>query len=315
MRVVTNLDEIPDAPDGRIVAIGNFDGVHLGHRRILSATVERAREAGLEPAVLTFDPHPTLLLRPDLPHDMLTTFEDKADRFAAVGMGLTVCLTFDEAFSAQSPETFVKQVLMRLNVKEVFVGANYKFGMGRAGDADALTDLGKRYGFAVHPQTFYSVDGKRVSSSRIRKALRAGDVAAANALLGHPYCLKGQVVPGARRGRVMGFPTANLNIPEELVPENGIYAAWVAVQDADNKEPRDVALHPAAVYVGTRPTFDEVERLIEVHLLEADLDLYGHRIRLEFVDRVRPEMTFDSADELTGQIKADVARTREILEL
>lgn len=314
MRVVTDLDDIPDLPDGRIVAIGNFDGVHLGHRRILSATVERAREAGLEPAVLTFDPHPTLLLRPDLPHDMLTTFEDKADRFAALGMGLTVCLTFDEAFSALSPEAFVKRVLMRLNVKEVFVGTNYKFGMSRAGDAEALVELGKRYGFVVHPQPFYAVDGERVSSSRIRKALRAGDVAAANALLGHPYCLKGQVVPGRHRGREMGFPTANLKIPEELVPENGIYAAWVAVLDADTKAP-DMALHPAAVYVGTRPTFHEVERLIEVHLLETDLDLYGHRIRLEFVDRVRAEMEFDSAAALAEQIRADVQRTREILEL
>jgi riboflavin kinase/FMN adenylyltransferase len=316
MRIARSLDQVPPAPGGRTLAIGNFDGVHLGHRKIVEAAVERARAAGEESTVITFEPHPKVVLRPEEPRDMLTTFEDKAEQFRAMGVDLTLCLTFDREFAAQSPEAFVRSVLVPLGAREVFVGANYRFGHDRKGDAGTLTELGQRHGFAVYPQSFFSKDGQRVSSSRVRTALKEGDVAEARDLLGRPYCLKGQVVPGVARGREMGFPTANLNIPEELVPANGVYAARAAVSEpsepGEAPEP-DTRWYDAAVYIGTRPTFAAHERLIEVHLLDTRRELYGHRIRIDFVDRVRPEMVFAGPAELSAQIGRDVARARSLL--
>ncbi|MDH5525822.1 MAG: bifunctional riboflavin kinase/FAD synthetase [Nitrospirota bacterium] len=314
MQIVRHLNEVPPAPGGRVLAIGNFDGVHQGHHRVLNAAVQSARGTGRQAAVLTFDPHPTLLLRPDLPHDMLTTFEDKAEQFAALGMELTVCLHFDEAFAQLTPDMFVRQILAPMNVREVFVGENYKFGRHRAGNVDTLTELGHRWGFRVNARGVYTTDGLRVSSSRIRAALRAGDVAAANAMLGRPYCLKGKVVAGRGRGRELGYPTANLEIPEELVPENGVYAARVAVwEPVIEGSEADPSHHDAIVYVGTRPTFLEAERLIEVHLLDDFRDLYGHRIRIDFSGRVREERIFESAGELKEQIGRDLATARTLL--
>ncbi|MFQ5508608.1 MAG: bifunctional riboflavin kinase/FAD synthetase [Leptospirillia bacterium] len=313
MRIVHELSELPAAEHGRVLAIGNFDGVHLGHRKVIEKAVARAAETGAEATILTFDPHPTQLLRPDLPHDMLTTFEDKAEQFARLGIGLTVCLHFTEAFAHHTPGHFVKTVLVPMGAKEVFVGANYKFGRHRSGDVTTLTELGARYGFTVHPQEVFTRDGIRVSSSLIRAALHKGDVARANSLLAHPYCIKGKVVKGQARGRELGFPTANLDIPEELVPENGVYAARVAVWDPEMPPDSTPDAFDAVVYIGTRPTFLESNRLIEVHVLDTHRELYGHRIRIDFADRVRPEMTFDNPDQLTVQIKKDVERARQIL--
>jgi len=313
MRIARSIKEVEPAPGGRTLAIGNFDGVHLGHRRIVEAAVARAREAGEEATVITFEPHPRAVLRPQAPREMLTTFEDKAEQFRHLGVDLVLCLTFDAAFAAQSPQGFVEGVLVPVNARDVYVGANYRFGHDRAGDAATLAALGAHYGFAVHPQSFFTRDGRRVSSSRVREALKAGDVAEARALLGRPYCLKGQVVAGANRGRDLGFPTANLKIPEELVPANGVYAARVAVSEPGTEPEGRDAWYDAAVYVGTRPTFAEAERLIEVHLLDTRREIYDHRIRIEFADRVRAEMAFANRDALAAQIRRDVERARALL--
>jgi riboflavin kinase/FMN adenylyltransferase len=315
VRIAHRVEETGPAPDGRTLAIGNFDGVHLGHRKIVEAAVARARAAGEEATVITFEPHPIAVLRPDQPRDMLTTFEDKAEQFRLMGVELVLCLEFTIDFASQSPEAFVRNVLVPLKARDVFVGANYRFGRARKGDAETLEALGKKLGFAVHPQSFFSRDGRRVSSSRVRQALKDGDVAEAKELLGRPYCLKGQVVAGVARGRELGFPTANLNIPEELVPANGVYAARVAVWEPEGEgggegEP---TAYDASVYIGTRPTFEAGQRLIEVHLLDTRRELYGHRIRIDFADRVRPEMSFAGADELAAQIRRDVERTRTLL--
>jgi riboflavin kinase/FMN adenylyltransferase len=313
MRIAHSVAEVAPAPGGRTLAIGNFDGVHLGHRRIVEAAVARAREAGEEATVTTFEPHPRAVLRPDEPREMLTTFEDKAEQFRRLGVDLVLCLTFDAAFAARSPEDFVQGVLVPLKARDVFVGANYRFGHDRKGDAGTLAALGRRFGFAVHPQSFFTKDGRRVSSSRVREALKGGDVAEARELLGRPYCLKGQVVAGTARGRELGFPTANLKIPEELVPANGVYAARVAVWEPDRAPEADAGWYDAAVYIGTRPTFEAGERLIEVHLLDTRRDLYGHRIRIDFVGRVRPELAFAGPDQLTAQIRRDIDRARALL--
>ena len=314
MRIARTLDQVPPAPDGRILAIGNFDGVHQGHQTIVGAAVKRAEELGLPAAVLTFHPHPVTVLRPDHPHDMLTTFEDKAEQFGALGVSQVICLNFDEAFAAQTPRQFVDNVLVPLAVREVFVGANYKFGHGRAGHVDTLIELADAHGIGVFPQNTYALDGERVSSSRIRSALRAGDVARAAELLGRPYGIKGMVVAGVARGRELGYPTANLNVPEELVPEDGVYAARVTIWDQLGSDPLPSPPHDGIVYIGTRPTFEETGRLIEVHLLNGQLNLYGHRIRIDFIERVRGEMTFTGGDQLKQQIARDVATARAALE-
>jgi riboflavin kinase/FMN adenylyltransferase len=313
VRIAHTVAEVGPAPGGRTLAIGNFDGVHLGHRRIVEAAVAQARKAGEEATVITFDPHPAAVLRPNEPRDMLTTFEDKAEQFRLLGVDLVLCLTFDMAFAGQSPEEFVRNVLVPLRARDVYVGANYRFGRARKGDVETLEALGEQHGFAVHPQSFFSRDGQRVSSSRVRQALREGDVAEARQLLGRPYCLKGQVVAGVARGRTLGFPTANLNIPEELVPANGVYAARVAVWEAGAEPGAAAEGYDAAVYIGTRPTFEAGQRLIEVHLLDTRRELYGHRIRIDFAGRVRPEMAFAGAEELSAQIRRDVARARDLL--
>jgi riboflavin kinase / FMN adenylyltransferase len=313
LRILRRVEEVGTAPAGRTLAIGNFDGVHLGHRRIVEAAVARAREAGEEATVITFEPHPRVVLRPDDPREMLTTFEDKAEEFRRLGVDLVLCLTFDRAFAAQSPEAFVRSVLVPVSARDVYVGANYRFGHDRVGDAETLADLGARYGFAVHPQSFFARDGQRVSSSRVRQALKAGDVGEARELLGRPYCLKGHVVKGVARGRNLGFPTANLRLPEELVPANGVYAARAAVWERDLVEADEPDWYDAAVYVGTRPTFEAGERLIEVHLLDTRRELYGRRIRIDFMERVRPEMAFGGPEELTAQIRRDIDRARALL--
>ncbi len=312
MNIARTLEQVPPAPNGRILAIGNFDGVHRGHRTIIGAAVGAARRAGLPAAVLTFHPHPVTVLRPDHPHDMLTTFEDKAEQFGELGIEQVICLDFTEDFARQSPEQFVRGVLVPLNVKQVYVGANYKFGHRQSGHTETLIELGKRYGFAVYPQTTYSLDGERVSSSKTRQALRAGNVARAAELLGRPYCLKGMVVAGAARGRELGYPTANLNIPEELVPKDGVYAARVTLWDQIGAEPPSPH-HNAIVYIGTRPSFDEAGRLIEVHLLDETVNLYGHRIRVDFVEWIRGEMRFDTPEALQRQIAKDLAVARAAL--
>jgi riboflavin kinase / FMN adenylyltransferase len=313
LRIAYRVEDVEPAPAGRTLAIGNFDGVHLGHRRIVEAAVTKAREAGEQATVITFEPHPRAVLRPDAPREMLTTFEDKAEEFRRLGVDLLLCLTFDRAFAAQSPEEFVRAVLVPVGARDVYVGANYRFGHDRAGDAETLTDLGARFGFAVHPQSFFARDGRRVSSSRVREALKEGDVGEARELLGRPYSLKGVVVPGVARGRDLGFPTANLRLTEELVPANGVYAARAAVWEPDEVEDPEPDWYDAAVYIGTRPTFEAGERLIEVHLLDTRRELYGRRIRVDFMERVRPEMAFGGPDELVAQIHRDIDRARALL--
>jgi len=318
MQIARTLDQVAPAPNGRVLAIGNFDGVHLGHRTVIGAAVERANALGQVATVLTFHPHPVTVLRPDHPHHMLTTFEDKAEQFRLLGVKQVVCLNFDPSFATHTPAQFVATVLAPLAVSEVYVGSGYKFGKDRSGHADTLVELGQQYGFSAFPQDTYSLDGERVSSSRIRRALHHGNVALAATLLGRPYGIKGLVVAGVARGRELGYRTANLDIPEELVPADGVYAARVRLWDQivpNNPDKPDTPAppHRAIVYIGTRPTFEEDGRLIEVHLLDEAMNLYGHRIRIGFVDRVRGEMTFADGDALKTQISKDVSQAKAVL--
>jgi riboflavin kinase/FMN adenylyltransferase len=304
MRVIRSLPEVPREPAGRALALGTFDGVHLGHRRVIGSALERARARGLVAAVVTFDPHPLEVLRPDRPPRLLTTIERKIELVSALGLDELVAIPFTEERSRQSAEEFCDQVLVAtLGARSVSVGANFHFGHGAAGDA---TLLRSRPEFDTEVVELVAQDGESISSSRIRSLVDAGDVAGAALLLGAPYALAGRVVEGDRRGRELGMPTANLDVPEQqLLPAPGIYAATATGERIETEL-------PAAVSIGVRPTFGGGALLVEAHLIGFEGDLYGTVLQLEFLERLRDEERFDSAEALVEQMRKDVADTRAI---
>ncbi|NOS83000.1 MAG: bifunctional riboflavin kinase/FAD synthetase [Nitrospira sp.] len=291
-------------PRARPVAtIGNFDGHHLGHRALLQTVVETARKAQGTALVLTFEPHPVKILAPHVDLRFLTSPEEKLAHFEAAGIDEVVFLDFTLAFAAMSPEQFAEDVLHRsLTLSELFVGNHFAFGKGRAGRIEDLVRFGKQYGFLVHPMTPVTLDGDVVSSSRIRQLIQAGNVKRAARLLGRPYGIRATVVRGLQQGQAMGWPTANLRIPAgRVVPPDGVYAARTL---------HGSQLYDSIAYIGTRPTFGAGERLIEVNLLDQTSDLYGEEITVQFVERVRGDQVFASAEELSKQIARDVEQAR-----
>ena len=304
MRVLTSLSQVPREPAGRALALGTFDGVHLGHREVIGSALGRARERGLVAAVVTFDPHPLEVLRPDRPPRLLTTIERKIELVSALGLDELVAIPFTAELSRQTAEEFCDQVLVAtLGARSVSVGANFHFGHNAAGDADLLRS---RPEFDTDVVELVAHDGESISSSRIRALVDAGDVAAAARLLGAPYALAGTVKQGDRRGRELGMPTANLDVPEQqLLPAPGIYAATGAGESLEGEL-------PAAVSIGVRPTFGGGELLVEAHLIGFEGDLYGRRIRLEFLERLRDEERFESAADLVEQMRKDVAQAQAV---
>jgi riboflavin kinase / FMN adenylyltransferase len=303
MRGYRSLSDVPPASAGRAVALGTFDGVHLGHRRVIGSAVERARERGLVAAVVTFDPHPLRVLRPEEPTRLLTTTERKIDLVAELGVDEVIAIPFTADFSRQSAEEFCERVLARtLDARSVSVGANFRFGHGAAGDAALLSS---RPEFDADVVELVQRGEESISSSRIRDLLADGDVARAAELLGAPYTLTGPVVEGDRRGRELGVPTANIEPPAEVVvPGAGIYAAMGATGDERT---------PAAVSIGVRPTFEsDGEMRVEVHLIDFEGDLYGRTLKLAFLERLRDEVRFDSAEELVDQMRRDVDQARAV---
>ena len=290
------------------VAVGNFDGVHRGHQALVAAAVEEARGLGGTAAVLTFDPHPSRVLFPERAASALMTLAQKAEVLAAHGIEHVAVLEFTRELAGRTAEEFAREVLLgTLAARSVVVGPDFRFGRGRGGDAPALAALGAQLGFGVRIVDPVLDGGERVSSTRIREALEVGGVARAAELLGRRYFVDGRVVEGDQRGRTLGFPTANLDVENETIPAAGVYACWCRVLDAA-AEP-----HPAAVNIGRRPTFDGVRTTVEAHLLGFEGDLYGRRLRLEFVDRLRAEQRFDGPEALRQQIHADVAAARAVL--
>lgn len=289
-----------------VVTIGNFDGQHLGHRALLHTVVEAARSHQGTPMVLTFDPHPVKILAPEVELRFLTSPQDKLQRFEEAGIEEVLFLEFTTALAKLTPEQFVQQVLLDgIGVKEVLVGRHFAFGAGRVGTIEDLGRFGQRGGFRVHPMEPVACDGQVVSSTRIRQLVQAGDVRTAAKLLGRPYALGGTVVPGTQRGRSLGWPTANVPVPgDRVIPPDGVYAArtiW-------NQRSFD-----AAVYIGTRPTFGDGERLIEVTLLDERVDLYGEEILVQFIAHLRSDRAFASAEALASQIDEDVREARASL--
>jgi riboflavin kinase/FMN adenylyltransferase len=289
------------------LALGNFDGVHLGHQRLIARARAAAARLGGEAMVMTFDPHPSRVLAPSRPMRLLCTTARKLELFASAGADACVVEPFDHALAAMTPEAFVGDILVgALGARHVVVGYNFAFGKNRAGTADTLRAIGAERGFAVEVVDPVSVGEVVVSSSRVRELIEAGEVAGARALLGRDFDVDGVVVRGAGRGRGIGVPTANLDLETETVPALGIYAGRVEVGDER---------HAAAVSVGTNPTFESSGRLsLEAHLLDFDRDIYGHRLRVAFVERLRGEVRFAGAEDLVEQIRRDIADTRRVLE-
>lgn len=287
------------------VALGNFDGVHLGHQEIIRRTVETAGWRGHDALVYTFDPHPRVVLNkaPEIPK--ITTFRERAEILEHMGVHVLVLAEFTHEFAAQSPEDFVRNILVEeLGAADIFVGENYRFGKGRKGTPDRLKDMGPEMGFRTHVVAPLISGDLRVSSSRIREHLLKGELEEANRLLGREFTVEGRVIHGHHRGKKLGFPTANIKPEPKLHPPTGVYAVFCRV---------GATIYPAVMNIGHNPTFKGRKVSYEIHILDFDEDLYGRNIKAYLVSRLRPEMTFNGPQELISQINKDVERGRALL--
>jgi riboflavin kinase/FMN adenylyltransferase len=311
VEVISDLEACPAPAEGSVVTIGAYDGVHLGHRAVIAEVRRLAAARGCHTAVVTFDRHPATVVRPESAPRLLTDLEQRLELLAAAGVDYTLVIHFDEVRSQESADDFVTEVLAGcLRARMVVVGADFHFGRRRGGNVDLLRSMGPSLGFEVLGLGLVEVPGfdGPVSSTAIRQALIAGDVERASRLLGRPHEVRGVVERGDRRGQALGFPTANVSVPEEiLLPADGIYAGWYQRPGGE--------VHAAAISLGRRPTFyAEAERsLLEAHLLDFDGDLYGEAARVRFVARLRDEERFESADDLVAQVARDVEATRAAL--
>ena len=283
-----------------VLALGNFDGLHRGHLKIIERVRRGAAEHGGTPMAMTFDPHPPRVVRPDKAPPLLMTKAQRLEALHRAGITCVAVVRFTHELSEWAPDTFVRTVLAEwLRVSEVWVGANFLFGHGRSGNFSLLRTLGQQYGFRADKIDPVRYKDFVVSSTRIRRLVTEARMDEAGALLGHPYYLDGTIVEGRKRGATIGFPTANMVTENELIPPQGVYATTTAI---------DGVVHAGVTNIGVRPTFNETEPTIETHLLRYSGDLYGRRVRLSFVQRLRDERRFDSVDALRAQIEADQRR-------
>ena len=308
MRIVRHWQSTPAEARGAVVAVGNFDGVHLGHRAVIEEGRRIARSLGAPLAVLTFEPHPRqVLAAPEEPF-RLTPFRVKARHLDALGVEFLYVARFDRAFAAREPASFVADVIAAgIGARHVVVGHDFAFGRGRAGTVALLTEVGGSLGVGVTSIEAAGTGTKIHSASRARHLLSAGEVAALPKVLGRYWEIDGHVVAGDRRGRTIGFPTANLRCAGILHPARGVYALWAQPDGEDGR------WYPAVANLGRRPTFDKTEDLLEVHIFDYTADLYGRRLRAAFADRVRPERRFDGIEALKAQIANDCDTARTIL--
>ena len=297
---------VPAHLAGGIVALGNFDGVHLGHQAVVGRAVARARAEGRPALVATFDPHPVRYFRPDAPWFRLTTLDQRARLFAQAGADAMVVFRFDAALAALSAEDFIAERLERaLQVAGVVTGEDFTFGHAKRGTVAMLRAAGGRGGYAVDTVGPVMLDGAPVSSTRIREALRAGDMRGAARLLTRPFAIRGTVQHGDKLGRTIGYPTANVDMGDYLRPAYGIYAVRGYLPDG--------RVVPGAANLGVRPTFEPPKELLEPYFFDFSGDLYGQEIEVALIDYLRPEAKFSGLDELVAQMDRDCARARELL--
>ena len=311
MQVLRDVQPLNPGAD-HAVTIGTYDGVHIGHQAVIEQTRRIAEERGLKVAVVTFHPHPASIVRPESAPLLLTDIDQKLELLERYGVETTLVVPFDEARAQETSEEFVRDVLVDcMRAKVVVVGDDFHFGKGRTGNVELLTELGGRFGFDVEGiELLPRPDGtvESVSSTAIRRAVAGGDVVTARELLGRYHEVRGPVVEGDRRGRTIGFPTANVAVARDrALPADAVYAGWYIRPDG--------TVHPTAINIGKRPTFYEhaEHSLMEAHLLDFDGDLYGERARVAFVELLRSEQRFDGIDALKAQLAADIEGAREIL--
>lgn len=311
---VVSADAAPtgDTFDGlaaaaRIVTIGTFDGLHLGHRHLLRRTVAQGRSRALATLAVTFEPPPAAVLRPDRFPGRLCTAAEKLAGLAASGVDDVLVVRFTSSLAGWTPERFMIWLVEGTGLRELWIGEAFALGKDRGGDVARLTEIGGDLGFGVTAVSRLALDGRIVSSSAIRGAVQGGDVGVARRLLGRPFRIAGEVIHGAHLGRTIGFPTANVVPSPDLVPlADGIYASHALL-------PTDQRRRPAMTYVGTRPTVNTGARLVETHLLDFDGDLYGQILTVDLLERLRPDEAFESLEEMVDQLRRDEANAREVL--
>jgi riboflavin kinase/FMN adenylyltransferase len=303
MLVFRTIPEQASTPT--VLTIGNFDGLHLGHRAMLERLVAKARELGLPPSVMTFEPHPREVFSPDQAPARLTSMREKLNLLESCGVERTYVCRFDRKLASLSADDFIGKLLIRgLAVRHVIIGDDFRFGKGRSGDFAALEAAGRQHGFSCEAMHTVEVDGERVSSSAVRDALAAGDLEHAARLLGRPYVIAGRVVHGDKIGRKYGFPTANVQLKRKRMPLTGVFAVTVSGLDKRHL--------PGAANLGVRPTLaDGMKPVLEVHLFDFARDVYGSHVTVHFLHKLREERKFASLDELKTQIARDVADTRD----
>jgi riboflavin kinase/FMN adenylyltransferase len=318
VQVITDLKAIPSGlfSSGSIVTIGAYDGLHVGHREIIEQVTKKAQSAGQKSVLVTFSPHPAQILRPTEAPKLLTDRDQKLRLLESTGIDAVVVIAFDRIQAEETPEGFVQRVLIdALNVKRLIVGEDFCFGKDRRGNVELLSQLGAKFGFVVEPTNLVAGhDDVTASSTHIRSLVLSGDLSAANIYLGRQHELIGTVVHGDARGRTIGFPTANVEVPKTMCqPGDGVYAGWY-VRPARDGQPECV--YPAAINIGRRPTFyvDAPVSLIEAHVIgETDIDLYGEVATLRFVTRLRGEIKFSGIDELKAQLMRDIENAKAAL--
>lgn len=306
MRIVRGLINARPADRGCVAAIGNFDGMHLGHQAIFGRAVGRARELGVPPVLVTFEPNPREYFDPDNAPPCLMRLRDKAHVLGRYGIDRLVLLRFDATLRAWDGRQFIERVLDRaLGARGVVIGAGFTFGHRRSGNVALLREAGARHGFGVEVVEPVELDGERVSSTRIREALAAGRMALVRRLLGREFCMSGRVIRGRRLGRTLGYATANIRLHRRVLPVAGVFA--VRVHGLGDR------VMPGVASVGVRPTLGGGEPLLEVHLFDFSGDLYGRYLEVEFVEKLRDEIRFPSVDEMVLRIHADASAARQIL--
>jgi riboflavin kinase/FMN adenylyltransferase len=295
------------APNGSVIAIGAFDGIHRGHQALLLQVSERAKALGCQPIVVSFEPLPRAYFSRE-PLARLSSVREKLRGFAAAGMSDTLLLRFNAELAAMSADDFVRRVIVdRLAAREVWVGSDFRFGHKRQGDVALLARLGEELGFSACMMPAVQLDGARVSASRVRMLLAAGEFAGAEPLLGRPFVIDGKVEYGNQLGRTLGYPTANIHLQQRVSPVHGIFAVRVGLGEGE-------CSWPGVASLGVRPTVNQVsEPLLEVHLFDFDGDLYGQRMSVEFVGKLRDEQKFDGLDPLKAQMDHDAHMARELL--
>ncbi|MBO6518618.1 MAG: bifunctional riboflavin kinase/FAD synthetase [Rhodospirillales bacterium] len=307
MRIYRQAKSLQSQHHGAVIAVGNFDGVHRGHRTVIGEAGRIADASGLPWGVLTFEPHPRAVFQPDLDPFRLTPFRAKAERIAEMGVDFMIAQRFDMDFSRQSATDFIEDYLVAtLKVHHVIAGYDFKFGHKRQGSCETLLAEGQKMGFGFTVVAAASDDGGGLfSSSRTRDLIAAGDMAAAAAVLGRPFSISGRVANGDKRGRTIGFPTANLGLNSYIRPVFGVYAVRATMPDGSSVD--------GVANLGLRPTFDGTAPRLEVHLFDFDADIYGQRIDVALLEMIRPEKKFDGLDALKAQIARDCDKAREIL--